>query len=612
MRKSVHPQPQAVVTEKPKVAPAKKEMKDVCMIQPISSMQKHYLVGESFAKGSFGTIKFARGCDDDNNGILFALKRMEININSWSTAYCKEHGYLHHKSFPCPWLTVIFKGADDEGCKRLKLAEDELLAHFELTKLQVARRLGGNASPLAINEITFGVVPLIDVFGHIRATNDGQNKLYLYAVTPYFRDQTLSTYIAEKHEKGATDEREATAIVERLLQAVQFMHSHGFVHRDLKPANVLVRKQALARVDSSNGSPLYSSANLKSSTRGCIEESAASQAASRKSQLQEPPAIFLCDFGFCVKSEELKSYCGTLAYMAPEIIANRHFVGGLPEAKRTIESYKGSLDAFQLPEPVDGSIRLAYSEKVDTFSVGAISFEILTGKAPFKAPKTTLVALKILKGKYSWEWTKSLRSLRDSKANLPTVPEASLEMAPSAPPARRVDGDANANEGSTRHQDDREGGSRHDNSSINEIGLPDMSPTRLRQRSVAQFASGGFYEFAPRRPRVRSDDREDVSTQFAVMRSDKNEDVHGSPVRRRGRSFGAHQPNASGILPRLNDAASYRDLVDSLLATDERKRPTCSEALKHVIFTTRKRIEGQMNSSDATIIGECDNVEESD
>ena len=93
----------------------------------------------------------------------------------------------------------------------------------------------------------------------------------------------------------------------QLIESVEYMHTRKVVHRDLKLENILIDEQL----------------NLK-----------------------------LADFGFaCYKSiDSLKSYRGTMTYMAPEI----------KEGK----VYKGS--------------------QIDMFSIGVILFIIVQGIFPFK------------------------------------------------------------------------------------------------------------------------------------------------------------------------------------------------------------------------------------
>jgi len=76
-------------------------------------------------------------------------------------------------------------------------------------------------------------------------------------------------------------EAEAFGIIKQLLETVKYLHEIGIVHRDLKPENILV--------------------NTSSGT----------------------PVIKVADFGLSKlvsPNDSLKLACGTLAYVAPEVL----------------------------------------------------------------------------------------------------------------------------------------------------------------------------------------------------------------------------------------------------------------------------------------------------
>ena len=64
------------------------------------------------------------------------------------------------------------------------------------------------------------------------------------------------------------------------MAGIYFLHKNGFIHRDLKPENLLVGDKNVLKI---------------------------------------------CDFGWCVQEdagETRNTFCGTLEYMAPEMIKN--------------------------------------------------------------------------------------------------------------------------------------------------------------------------------------------------------------------------------------------------------------------------------------------------
>jgi serine/threonine protein kinase len=80
-------------------------------------------------------------------------------------------------------------------------------------------------------------------------------------------------------------------------------------------------------------------------------------------------AIKLCDFGFSINSydERPKSYVGTLEYMAPEILEKKTHL---------------------------------FSEKLDIWSVGVLTYECLVGVSPFHMGSEKDIVAAILEGKY--------------------------------------------------------------------------------------------------------------------------------------------------------------------------------------------------------------------
>ena len=143
---------------------------------------------------------------------------------------------------------------------------------------------------------------------------------------------------------GAMGENAGRFFISQLLDGVEYMHNKRVVHRDLKLENILVDDRL----------------NLK-----------------------------IADFGFATyKSiDNLRSYRGTMTYMAPEIKEGKN--------------YKGT--------------------QVDLFSLGVILFIIVQGIFPFKeARKEEYFYKLILDGKLDTYWTKvnGTTSLSDSFKDL--------------------------------------------------------------------------------------------------------------------------------------------------------------------------------------------------
>jgi predicted Ser/Thr protein kinase len=136
--------------------------------------------------------------------------------------------------------------------------------------------------------------------------------------------------------------RQAAALVETLARAMQHAHERGVIHRDLKPANVLVVDSGRWAVDSGRASP--------------------------PSTVHRPPSTLLpkiTDFGLAKVADR-----GSGATRSGDVF-------GTP--------------SYMAPEQADGRTRTA-GPAADVYALGAILYECLTGRPPFKG-NTTLATL---------------------------------------------------------------------------------------------------------------------------------------------------------------------------------------------------------------------------
>ena len=59
----------------------------------------------------------------------------------------------------------------------------------------------------------------------------------IYCVTEICKGHELFDVILEL---GTLSERDAASIIQKILEAVEYLHDKGIAHRDLKPENVLI------------------------------------------------------------------------------------------------------------------------------------------------------------------------------------------------------------------------------------------------------------------------------------------------------------------------------------------------------------------------------------
>lgn len=130
---------------------------------------------------------------------------------------------------------------------------------------------------------------------------------HINLVLEFIEGETLSNFLEKQHGKILSEEF-ALKVLKQLIEIVNHCHLQRIYHRDLKLSNMIINRNN---------------------------------------------ELFLIDFGFAVQSKKdglLNSYCGTLHYLAPEIVINKPYFG-----------------AF-----------------ADVWSIGVIFYRLLTGYYPFK------------------------------------------------------------------------------------------------------------------------------------------------------------------------------------------------------------------------------------
>jgi serine/threonine-protein kinase len=163
---------------------------------------------------------------------------------------------------------------------------------------------------------------------------------------PYFtmklvRGRTLADLLHDRAEAGQ-ERRRFLLIFEQVCQTVAYAHARGVVHRDLKPSNVMVGAFGEVHVVD------WGLAKVLTRDRDVAEDAATA----------EESAIATVRSGAPGADSEAGSVLGTPAYMAPE-------------------QARGEVDDLD--------------ERCDVFALGAILYEILTGRPPYQgAPREML------------------------------------------------------------------------------------------------------------------------------------------------------------------------------------------------------------------------------
>lgn len=160
-----------------------------------------------------------------------------------------------------------------------------------------------------------------------------------YIVMEYVPGGDLMDFIAAY---GAIEETPSKEIARQIIEAIDHVHSKGISHRDLKPDNILIAHD-------------------------------------------DPVVVKITDFGLAKSKESegtMKTFCGTLAYLAPEVLNNKK-----SKVKRR---YLGN-----------GKVKEdSYSNKVDMWSIGCLLFVIMTSHLPFSGATQELMFNNISNGQY--------------------------------------------------------------------------------------------------------------------------------------------------------------------------------------------------------------------
>lgn len=222
---------------------------------------------------------------------------------------------------------ILGKGAFGIVKKCLKKSSKK---HYAV-KIMKRNKLDEKTKAAFINEI--GVLNNIKHKRILNVEHSSWDKTNYYIVSELIEGGDLMDFVGKY---GAIEEKATVEIAFQILEGIQYLHSKNIIHRDIKPDNVLI-------------------------VQDC------------------PVVVKIADFGLSKKGDEFKTFCGTMAYLAPEVI--------------------GEIRSRNHLKPK--SMRSAYSFKADMWSVGCLIYVILTNHLPFSAPTEEVLFDSIRKGDYS-------------------------------------------------------------------------------------------------------------------------------------------------------------------------------------------------------------------
>jgi len=231
----------------------------------------------------------------------------------------------------------------EEGINKEFSIKDEIIGQgaFAIVKKAVERSTGKTYAVKIISKRkimgnTDGVSRELEILrrldhpGIVRLRGFYEDDDSYYLVMEFVPGGDLMDFVAAH---GAVGEEAAKEICKQVLQAIKYVHSLEISHRDLKPDNILIAQD-------------------------------------------DPVLVKITDFGLAKISDTgtfMKTFCGTLAYVAPEVIDGR-----LSKVKNSNK----------------------YSSLVDMWSLGCLVYVILTAHLPFSGSTQDQLYKQIQQGSY--------------------------------------------------------------------------------------------------------------------------------------------------------------------------------------------------------------------
>lgn len=174
--------------------------------------------------------------------------------------------------------------------------------------------------------------------------------------------------LAEKLKNTPQPPRAAARLVELLARAIQTAHEAGIIHRDLKPVNILLNQFILGESGTSPSSSHHQKSGSKSISSG--------RSGTKQSILSHVSVDYgtpkITDFGLAKQEEGAAS--------------------GLTHAG----SIMGT-PSYMSPEQAIGDIGLI-GPATDVYALGAILYEMLTGRPPFRADTPVNTIMQVIRG----------------------------------------------------------------------------------------------------------------------------------------------------------------------------------------------------------------------